>query len=651
MMRRFVSFLAALALAWGLAWPAADDQKVDKTQAPDLKYDIVVTATRVETPNREVASSVMVLTRADLQRTRKTFVIEALQELAGLTIQENGPLGSAATVMLRGANSEHTLVMMDGVEVNDPISPSRSFDFGHLRLENIERIEVILGPQSPLYGSDALGGVINIITRRGEGKPGLSLSTLGGSYGTVGGQTGFSGSQGRLNYFLDASMLASSGFSAASSAYRGNTEKDGYRNLSLSGRLGYSPRDNLDFDLILRGTLARTSLDSFGGDYGDDPNSRQDYGMFFIKGQARTLLLRNRWEQRLSVSFVSHDRSYDNPVDILHPFDSETGTYKSRQATVDWQHIIYAHETNVVTFGLEFQREQGRSDYVFTGLWGPSASVFPQKNADTAGLYVQDQVKLGGHFFAAFGGRLDHHSQFGQAFTYRLAPAYVIDSTGTKFKATLGTGFKSPSLYQLYAPGTFWGPIGNPDLKPETSTGWDAGVEQALFGGRLTLGATYFHNDFRNLIQFDYLRGYTNTGRAESEGLEAFASARLVSDVSLQAGYTRTDARDRATDLKLLRRPADKFTAGVTTPLFAKTQLAVSLIAVGPREDMAYIGYTAARVQLKGYALLNAVISRDVGGLGRVFLRLDNILNQNCETIYGYGMPHFSIYAGFKLGT
>jgi len=352
----------------------------------------------------------------------------------------------------------------------------------------------------------------------------------------------------------------------------------------------------------------------------------------------------------LSVSYVAHDRSYDNPVDILHPFDSETGTYKSGMAAVDWQNIIYAHETNIITFGLEYQREQGRSDYSSDSLWGPSVSVFPPKNADTAGVYVQDQVKLGGRFFAAIGARLDHHNQFGQAFTYRLAPAYVIESTGTKLKATLGTGFKSPSLYQLYAPGTYWGPIGNAHLKPETSTGWDAGVEQTLVGGRLTLGATYFHNDFRNLIQFDYLQGYTNTGRAESKGLETFASARLVSDISVQACYSRTDTRDQATGLKLLRRPADKLTAGVTAPLFRDTQLGVSLVAVGPRDDMAYIGTTAARVRLKGYTLLNAVISREVGALGQVFLRLDNILNQNYETIYGYGMPRFSIYAGVKVG-
>jgi vitamin B12 transporter len=649
MKRSIVSLLVALTLAWNPAWPASETEKNQKFQPPDLTYNLVVTATRVETPNREVASSVVVLTRADLEKTRKAFVLEALQELAGLSVQENGPPGSAATIMLRGANSEHTLILMDGVELNDPISPSRSFDFGHLLLAGIDRIEVILGPQSPLYGSDALGGVINIITRRGEGRSLLSVSGFGGSYGTGAGRLAFSGSPGRLNYALDASCLSTAGFSSAGAAYSGNTEKDGYSNLSLSGRLGYKLLDNLDFDIILRETLARTELDNFGGDFGDDPNSRQDYNQFFVRGQARFRLLKNRWEQRLAFSFVSHDRTYDNPVDSRHALDSEYGTYLSRQTTLDWQHTIYAHETNIITFGLEAQGEDGRSEYVSNGIWGPSQSFFPRKSADTVGFYLQDQIKLGGRFFATVGGRLDIHNQFGRAVTYRLAPAYIIEATGTKLKMTLGTGFKSPSLYQLYAPGTLWGPIGSPDLRPETSLGWDAGVEQTLFGGRISLGATYFHNDFRNLIQFDFARGYTNTGRAVAQGLEVFASARLASDVSVQAGFNHTDSRDEATGLSLLRRPQDKFTVRLSSPLPEDLNLAVSLVAVGARDDLEFVNFAAIRTQLKGYALLNAVLSREISSRGQIFLRLDNILDQKYETIYGYGTPRFSLYAGLNF--
>lgn len=650
MKRTFVNLLAVLCLAAAPALSFPDGDQDLKTRPSDLTYDVVVTANRVETPGREVASSVLVLTRADLEKTRKTFVLEALQELAGLSIQENGPLGSAATVMLRGANSEHTMVLMDGVELNDPISPSRSFDFGHLLLANIERIEVILGPQSPLYGSDAMGGIINIISRRGDGRPRLSLSALGGSYGTGSGSIGFQGSRGGLRFSLDTSYLFSSGFSAAGRSYQGNTERDGYRNLSLSGRVGYALAESVDFDLIVRNTSARTDLDSFGGDFGDDPNSRQDYDLFCLRGQVRALLFRGRWEQHLALSYVSHHRTYDNPVDSLHPLDSERGTYDSRQATLDWQNTIYAHETNIVVFGVEVQHEDGRSDYFSQGMWGPSESLFPLKSAETLGVYVQDRIRLGGRFFATAGVRLDSHDRFGTAFTYRIAPAYVIGATGTKLKTTLGTGFKSPSLYQLYAPGTMWGPIGNADLKPETSVGWDAGLEQPLLGGKLILGATYFHDDFRNLVQFDYARGYTNIGRAESKGLELSASAEPAANVSIRAGFTRTSAHDLATGLELLRRPKDKFTLRVDSPLSEDLRLVVSLVAVGPRDDLEYMGYTPLRTRLKGYTLLNAVLSRNLGALGRVFLRLDNILDQNYETIKGYGMPRLSVYAGLSLG-
>ena len=646
-----ILILAALVLLAPSAF-ASDEKPADQKTPPpqELKYDVVVTATRVETPNKEVASSILVLTRLDLERSRKVFVLEALRELAGVTVQENGPQGSAATVMLRGANSEHTLVLVDGVEINDPISPSRTFDFGHLLVDDIERVEVLLGPQSPLYGSDALGGVINIITRRGSARPGLSFSGMGGSYGTGAGSLGFRGGSERWDYSLGASYFGSAGFSAAGIGYRGNSERDGYRDLSLSGRLGYKLRDNVDFDLVVRNTSARTELDGFGGDFGDDPNSRQDYDLFFVRAQARALLIGNRWEQRLAMSYVSHHRSYDNPPDDLNPLFSETGTYDSRQVSLDWQNTIYAHESNIIVAGVEAQREDGKSYYFAEVPFAPTENIFPLKHSQTVGAYAQDQVKLGNRFFAAVGCRLDAHSRFGNAFTYRLAPAYVLPRLGMRIKATLGTGFKSPSLYQLYAPGTYWGLVGNENLRPETSTGWDAGLEQSLFGDRLKLGATYFHNDFRDLIQFDFLRGYTNTGRAEAKGWEASALARPADGFLLQACYTRTVSKDEATGLSLLRRPRDKFTAGLTASVLPKTQLVLSLIAVGSRDDMAYIGYTASRVVLKGYTLLNAVVSREIGSLGRVFLRLDNILDEEYETVYGYGTARFSVYAGFSLG-
>jgi vitamin B12 transporter len=625
------------------------EEKKGKSSSLSLQHEIVVTATRIETPAKEIASSVTVITKEDLERTRKTSVLEALEEVLGVSIIQNGPAGGAASVLLRGANSEHTLVLMDGVELNDPISPSRSFDLAHLMLENIERIEILRGPQSPLYGSDALGGVVNIITRKGQGKPRFSLSSLGGSLGTIHSNAGLSGNTRTIGYSFGLSYFRSEGLSASSTNYAGNEEEDGYRNFTFSGRLNFHPLNNLDLDLILRILKTKTDIDNFGGAYGDDPNSTQEYDALFLKTQVRSLHLKNRWEQKLGLSLVDYDRRHKNLVDTAHPYDSENGFFKSSLFKIDWQNNFFLHKANTLTFGIDHQQEQGESEYLSEGLWGPSSSIFPLQRAHTTGLYLQDQIRIASRFFATAGVRLDSHSQFGTSLTYRLAPAYLIERTGTKFKATFGTGFKSPSLYQLYAPGTLWGPIGNKALKPEKCMGLDFGFEQEILRDKIFMGATYFQNDYKNLIDFDFTQGYLNIGRAESKGAEFFISTRPLKDLLFKATYTLTAAKDKDTDTPLLRRPKHKFTANLNYDFFGKGTLNLSFIYTGEREDMDFSTLPAARVNLSGYSLLNAAISFDINSSLQVFSRLDNILDQEYEMVKGYGTPGFSAYGGFKI--
>lgn len=624
-------------------------EKKKESTSSSLQYEVVVTATRLETQTKEVASSITVITREELERTNKTTVLEALQEVLGLSVIQNGPPGAAASVFLRGANSEHTLVMMDGVELNDPISPSRSFDLAHLFIGNIERIEILRGPQSTLYGSDAIGGVINIITRKGEGKPRIHLSTQGGSYETYSGKTEISGSMDNIYYTLGASYFKTKGFSAASTSYPGNEEADGYENLSFSGRAGFRPLDNLEFDLTVRTLDTRIDIDNFGGEYGDDPNNTQKYDTLFLKGRARSLLLNNRWEQIFGFSFNSYNRTHQNPTDDIHPFDSETATYKSKLWKLDWQHNTFLHETNTLTFGIDYQQEQGESEYYSEGLWGPFSSIFPSQKAHNTGLYLQDRIRVADQFFATAGARLDLHSKAGGAITYRIAPAYIIKQTGTKIKATFGTGFKSPSLYQLHAPGTIWGPIGNEDLEPEKSTAWDVGIEQNMLQGKLVLGATYFNNSYENLISFESLEGFINIGRASSKGAEIMLLARPTEGLFFRASYTRTEAIDEDTDTYLLRRPKDKFTAILNLSFTDKGNINISFIHVGKRDDMYYIGWTPERVTLPSYTILNASASLNFTPNIQIFSRLDNILNKKYEMIKGYSTPGFSAYGGIKI--
>ena len=621
----------------------------DKKDTRQIRHEITVTATRIDTPTREIASSVTVITRRDIELSQKTTVLEILQEVPGLILVQNGPAGAAASVHIRGGNAEHTLVMMDGMVINDPITPSRSIDLAHCSLDNVERIEILRGPQSTLYGSDALSGVINIITQKGEGKPSFDFSARGGSYGTFVSNTAFSGSTGKIFYSLGASYSQSDGFSAASQTYEGNTEKDGYNNLTLSSRLAFRLSDAIDFDLIARRVETKIDIDNFGGAFGDDPNHSQTYNSLFIKGQARLNLWNDRWEQKLSLALVNYDRSYENPTDSFHPFDSENASYKSSLFKIDWQHNLYLHDSNTLTFGADFQQEQGESEYNSNGLWGPFESFFPLQKAGTIGLYFQDQIRISGRFFATLGARLDSTDRFGTALTYRIAPAYIFENTGTKIKGTIGTGFKSPSLYQLYAPGTFWGPIGNSNLEPEKSTGWDFGIEQRIYQEKIKLSITYFSHIYKNLIEFDYLFGYINISEAESRGLEFVLEAAPLESVSVQTSYTRQSAVDTKTGDVLLRRPKDHFQTKLRVQPLKRVRMDLTWILIGQRDDMEYIGYSSQRVNMPSFSLVNATASYETLANASIFIKLDNVFNTTYEMIRGFGTPGLSGSLGFKI--
>lgn len=627
------------------------EASTEQKKALTLHHEVTVTANRIDTPVKETASAVTVITREDLERTHKSTVLEALQNVLGVLIVQNGPAGASASVLLRGANSEHTLIMLDGVELNDPITPSRSSDLAHLTTASVERIEILRGPQSTLYGSDAMSGVINIITREGQGKPAVTLSTQGGSYGTLASRAEISGSTDRVRYALGTSLFRTEGFSAASTTYEGNQEQDGYANLSFSGRFGLRIAETLNLDLSFRSINTKSDIDNSGGSFGDDPNNTQEYDTLLFRGQLTGLFLGNRWEQKLTASIVDHQRAYENPPDDKHPLDSDRSSFESRIWRVDWQNSLFLHESNTLTFGLEYQQELGESAYHAQGPWGPFSSLFPRQKAHTTGLYVQDRVRVAGRLFGTIGVRLDNHSHFGTSVTFRLAPAYLIEKTQTKLKMTFGTAFKSPSLYQLFAPGTFFGSVGNRDLKPEESSGWDAGFEQAFSQGKILLSFTYFSNVYRNLIDFDYFQGYINIAEAESRGVEVFGQAHLSERVHIQASYTRTAARNKATDEDLIRRPKHKLSVLLSFTPGTKASIDLWLLHVSQAQDLDFSTWPwpVSRAILPAYTLLNASASYEVTQNVQVFGRLENILDQDYEVIKGYGTPGFSAYAGLKI--
>jgi vitamin B12 transporter len=617
--------------------------------AESLKHDLVVTATRIGTPEKKVGSSLTVIDAEELARTGKTFVLDALEAALGLSTVRTGGPGAASSVSIRGANSEHTLFLLDGVELNDPINPARSFDVSHLPLSQVERIEVLRGPQGLLYGSDALGGVVNIITRTGRGGPRLTLASSADTLRSLSADISLAGAGRRTEYTFAAFHERTAGLSAASSAYPGNVEKDGYRNVSLAARWAYAPRPGASLTLTVRAADARTELDDFGGPGGDDPNNVQAYGSVLVRGQYRGLSRGGRWEQAVSLSWLGARRTNDNPADPAHPDEWDRGLYRSGLLKLDWQNNVFLRPTNTLTAGLELEQEAGRSDYASDGPYGPYESRFPTARAGTAGVYLLDHWETAGRLFVTAGVRADLHSRSGAAVTFRLAPSYLIAATGTRLKATIGTGFKSPSLYQLFAPPTSFGPVGNPALRPERALGWDAGIEQRLAADRVVLALTWFENAFRDLVDFDYAAGYVNIGRARTRGLEASAEVKPADGLRFAASYARLSAYDTQTGAELLRRPRDKFSADAGVRLFERFDLAGHVLWVGRRLDRDFSAYPYATVVMPGYVLLDAALTAGLGPRLDVFLRVDNVLGTRYETVWGYGTPGRTARLGFRL--
>jgi len=605
--------------------------------------EIIVTATRIKIPSKEVGSSITVITGDEIDKMQKSTIHEVLRTVPGLDVIQSGGPGSTARIYMRGAKSEHTLVLMDGVEMNDPISPGRVFDFANLSTDNIERIEIIRGPQSTLYGSDAIGGVINIITKKGRGKPDGFISVEGGSFNTFREKVGFSGGSRWINYSLGLSKYNTNGISAANEK-DGNHEKDGYKNDSLSARAGITPNDTFSMDFILRWNSAEFDMDNMGGAGGDDSNNIGESEQFFFRTVANIVMLNDIWEQKLGFSMVDYNRYFRNDTDDNHPDELSKDSYTGKLLKFDWQHNIYLNEKNTLILGIETEEEKGKSKNYFKNHHINHTSTFGEKIARTTGYYIQDHINIWDALSVTLGARLDDHDEFGEKTTYRITSAYTVRETGTKIRGSYGTGFKTPSLYQLYSE------YGDKDLDPEESVGWDVGIDQFFFSNKISIGATYFNNELENLIYFDDSKSkYKNISKAVTEGLEFLLSAEVSNNLTLNASYTFTDTEDKRTGKDLLLRPRDKYAINIDYSFSNRSNIGLDVIYIGDRYDTDYSSNLPVRVKLKEYVRVDLAANYDINKNIQIFGRIENIFDEDYEEVKGYGTPGISAYAGLKL--
>src|SRR5882672_1079925 len=648
---------APLIAAWTccLLLPASAQDPAPKKDAPppareqtstkdnDKDKDILITASRLDESPRDVASSNTVISSKDLKNGQQRMTASALKEVPALDVVTNGGAGTLTNIFIRGAESGATLVLIDGVEANNPISTDRGYDFTNLTTDNIERIEVIRGPQSVLYGSDAMGGVINIITRRGQGDPHMNFLLEGGSFGTYRGSIAVSGGSDTVNYSFGASRSQTNGISAAAHDL-GNHERDGYRNESFSGRVGLTPLPYFDVDFVARGSTANADIDNFGGVGGDDPNHTFNTTQWLFLIAPRLRLFDNIWEQTLSFSLTNLESHDDNPPDAITFGSYSFSTFNSQLVTLDWQNTFNLSPLHNVIVGATFREESGDTSSLFSNAVPPPADFIDVMENQTAWIrsaYAQYRIHLMDRLTATAGARVDDHKEFGTHGTYRGTAAYILQETDTKFRGTVGTGVKAPSLFQLFSS------FGTPTLEPEESLGWDACVAQYLEGGTLIASATYFKNNFTNLLDFDSATSkYLNVGRARTSGVETALRMHLVPQVELRLSYTYTKAEDKSTGDPLLRRAPHKAGARVIYSPIEIVHLNLSINYVGNRKDLDFSTFPATTVTLDDYILVELAASWQISEHFEGFIRGENLANQRYEDVRGFGVPGPAVYVG-----
>ena len=458
--------------------------------------DVVVSATKTATLSTQVGSAITVIDRTEIEQSQKGTVLELLSEVPGVSLAQQGGAGKLATVFLRGANPGQTLVLLDGVEMNNPGDVSNAFDFSNLQASDIERIEILRGPQSTLYGSDALAGVISIFTRKASQDLNATAHVEGGSYNSLRSNVSVSGNAGGLSYLVSANDFKTKGFSSASDQY-GNTEADGYKTSAFTTKFNYAFAEDISLSLLLRFNKANADLDAGSGINGDDPNYSYSLQESVLKTSLDFSLFDKQWDQSISFNYIRNFRKYVDGVDANHPTTSSNARYDGTKKKVEWLNTLNGLDSHRITFGVDAEEEIAVADYYSNSEWGTYNSFFPKANSTTFGLFAQDQISIIKNFNTTLGVRYDKHKKFGSVITYRIAPVYFVEETGTKFRATYGTGFKAPSLFNLFDPA-----YGNAELKPEKSRGWDVGVEQFSINRYLSFEVSYFSNVFNDLFSF-----------------------------------------------------------------------------------------------------------------------------------------------------
>ncbi len=627
-------------------------------EAPDTVRlePIVVTASRTPTPRDAEPATVTILEGRDLTTLGVRSLAQALRDVAGVDIAQNGSFGGATSLFVRGGESDYVKVLIDGVPLNDP---GGAIDLGDLGVDAVERIEIVRGPVSVLYGSDAVTGVVQVFTRRGEGRARVDVGLEAGSYGSLDATGGIRGGAGPVGYAMTVAGTRTDGIYDVNNAFSSTI---------WTGRLSGGAGTRTDVSAGMRYGGSRYHYPTDASGRADDLNAFQDRDRLTATldvGHRFSTALEGRLTLAWSRSAGGIDDRADGPADTLGFYafvDDRTVHRRSADLRLTALPLPWAW----VTAGWSVEWQDERSTSESWSEFGPSTSAFDAARR-SAGAYGQVQLRPARGMALVLGSRVDHSDVFGTFVSYRGGVSYRLPG-GTRARASLGRAFKEPTFFEQFADNPFV--RGNPALRPERSLSWEAGLEQEALGGAVLMGVTYFDQRFRDLVQYVSAVGptdpsYLNVGVATALGLELEGVLRLPRG-RLEGSYTylRTEVVDAGGDggagtafiegERLLRRPTHAARLTVVAPLGERATVSGTLRYVGDRDDRDFATFPAASVLLTAYATLDASVNveiwHDATAGRRVALTasLRDMFDRHPTDVFGFLSPGRTVMAGAR---
>ncbi len=601
----------------------------------DSDAEIVVTASGFEQPRDEVGQAVTVIDSERLEREQSVRISDILRTVPSVAVAQSGGAGGQTSVFIRGGESSQSLVLIDGVRINDPSSPNAVFDFGTLLTGNIDRVEVLRGPNSVIWGSQAIGGVVNI--RNAEPTDGLTIRTRS-EYGyrdTRLSQTNISGRFGPVSASFGAGSFRSDGISALLN----NTERDGYRSISANGKLLVDLTGAISLDL--RGYYTRGKLqfdDAFAFGPITDPRSRTE--QFVAYAGLNAALLDGRWRNRLSYSRTDIDRT---GTDTAVPVSFNVNQFGGVIDRLEYHASFDVTDAVTLVYGLEHERTKASS---FFPANGPGAVPDRAKTRVTSG-FGQLIVKPITGLTLTGGVRHDDYSQYGGVTTFGANFAYSPNDGATVLRGTYAEGFRAPTLTEALLP------FGNTALKPETARSFDLGVEQTFLEGAATASATYFNKKSNDTIVFSFVSfASENIARTRAKGVELGLALRPSPTLTVDAQYSFVDAEDRSPGVsfgaQLARRPKDSASMAINWQAPFGLSLGSTVTLTGDSRDGLPNIFSPNPARLDGFVLVGLRASYAVTSNMELYGRVDNLLDEVYQTVGGYGTFGRNAYIGIR---